>query len=247
MGIYFVHPESEGVAALQSLIKSESKPETATVNEVVVDKAQQELADENHRLHARIKELEEENRDFVEQLIEIEQVNNNLTNLYIASTRLHSELDHDRVVSIIKEVVINFVGAEKFALLMYDENRSIISFETGEGFDAEEFPEISVDMSLWKDVVVDGESYYREGSVVDGSDDPDDPLAAIPLQIHDRCLGVLAIYQLFVQKEKFEQVDYQLFSMMAEHAATALFSSSLYGRSERKRETYKGLMDLLLN
>ncbi|NIQ10252.1 MAG: diguanylate phosphodiesterase, partial [Gammaproteobacteria bacterium] len=60
-----------------------------------------------------------------EQLIEIEQVNNNLTNLYIASTKLHSELDHDRVVSIIKEVVINFVGAEKFALLMYDENRAI--------------------------------------------------------------------------------------------------------------------------
>ncbi len=247
MGIYFVHPESEGVAALQELIKAESNPEPATVNEVVVDKEQQQLANENQRLHARIKELEEENRDFVEQLIEIEQVNNNLTNLYIASTKLHSELDHDRVVSIIKEVVINFVGAEKFALLMYDENRAIINFETGEGFDADEFPELFVDEGLWKEVVIDGESYYREGSVVKGSDDPDAPLAAIPLQIHDRCLGVLAIYQLFVQKEKFEQVDYQLFSMMAEHAATALFSSSLYGRSERKRETYKGLMDLLLN
>jgi hypothetical protein len=59
-------------------------------------------------------------------------------------------------------------------------------------------------------------------------------------------MGVLAIYHLFVQKEKFEQVDYQLFSMMAEHAATALFSSSLYSASERKRETYKGFMDLLL-
>ena len=91
-----------------------------------------------------------------------------------------------------------------------------------------------------------GESFYQEGSVVAGSDDQMVPLAAIPLLINGRCMGVLAIYHLFVQKEKFEQVDYQLFSMMAEHAATALFSSSLYGASERKRETYKGLMDFLL-
>jgi hypothetical protein len=34
--------------------------------------------------------------------------------------------------------------------------------------------------------------------------------------------------------------------MMAEHAATAIFSSSLYEESERKRETYRGVMDLLL-
>ncbi len=143
--------------------------------------------------------------------------------------------------------MINFVGAEKFALLMYDEDKSALRFETGEGFTAEQFPELSVSEGIWKDVVKDGESYYREGSVVDSSDEPDAPLAAIPLQINERCLGVLSIYQLFVQKDKFEQVDYQLFSMMAEHAATALFSSSLYGASERKRETYKGLMDLLLN
>ena len=54
------------------------------------------------------------------------------------------------------------------------------------------------------------------------------------------------IYRLLVQKEKFEAIDFHLFSMMAEHAATALFSSGLYEKSERKRETYRGMMDLLL-
>jgi len=246
MGIYFVHPESEGVKSLQSLASASVPSEEVPAEEKIVDRAQKELAEENQRLLARIEELEEENREFAEQLVEIEQVNNNLTNLYIASTRLHSELDHDRVVSIIKEVAINFVGAEKFALLMYDENGSLLNFEAGEGFEDEEFPSLSVENGLWKEVVNDGESYYQEGNVVGGSDDPLAPIAAIPLRIDDRCLGVLAVYHLFVQKEKFEQVDYQLFSMMAEHAAIALFTSSLYGASERKRETYKGLMDLLL-
>lgn len=245
MGIYFVHPESEGVEALQSLLSDPAAGDQAPAIEPV-DKAQSALAEENQRLLARINELEEENQDFADQLVEIEQVNNNLTNLYIASTRLHSELDHDRVVSIIKEVAINFVGAEKFALLMYDKETSILSFESGEGFESGEFPEISVENGLWKEVVECGESFYQENSVVEGSDDPAVPLAAIPLKIDERCLGVLAVYHLFVQKDKFEPVDYQLFSMMAEHAAIALFSSSLYGASERKRETYKGLMDLLL-
>ncbi len=246
MGIYFVHPESDGVKALQSLVTSDKGVTPETPEKVAVNKAQAELAEENQRLLARIGELEDENRDFADQLIEIEQVNNNLTNLYIASTKLHSELDHDRVVTIIKEVVINFVGAEKFALLIHDEGSSSLNYETGEEFSAEDFPTLSAADGLWKDVVENGESFYQEGRVVDGSDDPAIPLAAIPLRINDRSMGVLAIYRLFVQKERFEQVDYQLFSMMAEHAATALFSSSLYGASERKRETYKGLMDLLL-
>lgn len=246
MGIYFVHPESEGVAALQSLVAA------GRIQPVVAPEARgattthAEQADENRRLLARIQELEEENREFAEQLIEIEQINNNLTNLYIASSRLHSELDHDKVVCIIKEVVINFVGAEKFALLLYDENHNALKFESGEGFEASKYPILCAAEGLWQEVVHSGDSYYREGSVNEGSDDPAAPVAAIPLRIHDRSLGVLAIYRLFVQKEKFEPIDYQLFSMMAEHAATALFSSMLYGTAERKRQTYKGLMDLLL-
>jgi len=50
----------------------------------------------------------------------------------------------------------------------------------------------------------------------------------------------------FIQKEQLESIDYQLFSMLGEHAASALFSSTLYGHSERKRQTYQGFVDLLL-
>ena len=246
MGIYFVHPDQEGVSALNDLAAPSAGEPVSQEQANQKDKEQQKLVEENQRLLARISELEEENREFAEQLVEIEEVNNNLTNLYIASTRLHSELDHDRVISIIKEVAINFVGAEKFALLTYDESSTSLNFESGEGFAEGEFPQLSVQDGFWAEVVATGENYFRDDNVADGSDDPFAPIAAIPLRIDDRCMGVLAVYHLFVQKEKFEPVDYQLFSMLAEHAAIALFSSSLYGTSERKRETYKGLMDLLL-
>ena len=204
------------------------------------------LVAENQRLLERIAELEEENRDFAQQLIRTEEVNNSLTNLYIASSRLHSVLHHPQVVEIIKEVVINFVGAEKFALLLFDKETQRLAYETGEGFARERFPDVAEGCGLLWEVMSSGESFFEEGSVVAGSDDPLRPLAAIPLKIHGRTLGVLAVYRLFIQKERFEPLDYQLFSMLAEHAATAIFSASLYERSERKRETYRGFMDLLL-
>ena len=41
-------------------------------------------------------------------------------------------------------------------------------------------------------------------------------------------IGVIAIYSLLIQKEKFSNVDYEPFNLLAGHAATAIFSSRLY-------------------
>ncbi|BCR06732.1 hypothetical protein DESUT3_38010 [Desulfuromonas versatilis] len=249
MGIYFVAPEPQGVRALEELVNQgleSPEPAAQGVAEQVSDPRFLALEDENRRLRRRIAELETENREFAEQIVQIEEINNNLTNLYVASSRLHSVLDRGQVVEIIKEVVINFVGAEKFALLLQEKDSSRLRLEAAEGFEGAEFPEVSAGEGILGSVAAGGPTFLLEGSVVQGSDDPAAPLAAVPLKIHDQTTGVLAIYRLFVQKEKFAPVDHQLFSMMAEHAATALFSSGLYEASERKRETYKGFVDLLL-
>jgi len=243
MGIYFIHPDPLQLRELERASRRMAFPPSDILAEFQADDS--ELRKKNRQLLKRIEELETENREFAEQLIHSEDVNNNLTNLYVASSRLHSVLSREKVVEIIKEVVINFVGAEKFALLMLDKESKELRYETGEGFEGG-FPLIPLGDSLLGNVAHKSESFFKEGTVSGGSDDPFAPLAAIPLKIHGQTMGVLAIYSLFIQKERFEKIDYQLFSMMAEHAATALFSSSLYEESERKRETYKGFMDLLL-
>jgi hypothetical protein len=56
---------------------------------------------------------------------------------------------------------------------------------------------------------------------------------------------VIVIYKLLIQKQAFSNVDYELFSMLAGHAATALFSSKLYSQSERKLTTIQSFLDLL--
>ncbi len=250
-GIYIVHHEPEGTS-LDPSVEAAAVPADAS-NAIMqqVEKLQEQkkrLESDSEHLRLRIRELEEENLDFANQLVRTEEINNNLTNLYVASSRLHSVLNQDQVVDIIKEITINFVGAEKFALLMQPKDSAELEFLTGEGFADGEFPErFAADSNeIFRQVIDDQDIYLVEGSVVEGSNEPMKPLAAIPLVIHGEVTGVLAIYSLLVQKEKFEAIDYQLFSMMAEHAATAIFSSSLYEESERKRETYRGVMDLLL-
>lgn len=251
MGIYFIHPEPQGLLELEAFARAQSqgsevRPEPPPVVLAENPENVSSLHEQNQQLLARIGELEKENLEFAEQLVQSEEVNNNLTNLYVASSKLHSVLDRDQVVDIIKEVVINFVGAEKFALLLCDKEGEALVYRAGEGFSDEGFPDVSSGQGLIGEACSSGEIYLQEGPVEAGSDDPLLPIAAIPLKIGDEVNGVLAIHRLFVQKETFALVDHQLFSMLAEHAATALFSATLYGQSERKRKTYQGMMDLLL-
>ncbi len=56
---------------------------------------------------------------------------------------------------------------------------------------------------------------------------------------------MIAIYRLLQQKERFQPLDFELFTLLAGHAATALFSSKLYERSEKKLSELQGFLDLL--
>jgi CheY-like chemotaxis protein len=251
-GVYVVHqePTAVSVETTPSVASSEEQGAVDIRDERLkrLQSENEQLTNTSDQLRQQVRELEEENLDFANQIVRTEEINNNLTNLYIASSRLHSVLDLEQVAEIIKEITINFVGAEKFGLLLYKKGSEKLDFMMGEGFDEGEFPAtIAIDQNeIFKQTVQDQESFFVVDSVLEGSDDPYRPLAAIPLVIHGDVIGMLAIYRLLVQKAKFEAIDFHLFSMMAEHAATALFSSGLYEKSERKRETYRGMMDLLL-
>ena len=42
--------------------------------------------------------------------MQVERQNSELINLYVASHRLHSTLEYDQVVQIVKEIAINLLG-----------------------------------------------------------------------------------------------------------------------------------------
>jgi len=209
----------------------------------------QQLTEENRRIQLRFREVEEENKDFANRYIEIEEQNNNLANLYVASYQLHSTLDFREVIQIVQEIVINLIGAEAFAILLLDEKTNELKTIASEGEDVMPgLPGISARLGdgVLGEVAKTGESYYinqdAEGS---GRVALDKPLAAVPLKIKEHVIGLISIYKLLQQKDSFSAVDYELFSLLAAHAATAIFSSKLYSQSERKLNTIQSFLDLL--
>jgi transcriptional regulator with GAF, ATPase, and Fis domain len=188
--------------------------------------------------------VEEENQDFATRYVEIEQENNNLANLYIASYQLHSTLDFREVLQIITEIIINLIGAEEFAIMLLDEKINELQAVATEGLSREDIPSVKFGSGIVGQVAKTGESYFAE-DVADDSPGELKPMVCIPLQIKEHVIGVLVIYKLLIQKTKFADVDYELFTLLAGHAATAIFSSRLYSDSERKLSTIQGFLDLL--
>ncbi len=227
----------------------ESEHGEATTEEIQRLRAEiQQLTEENRRIQERFREVEEENKDFANRYIEIEEQNNNLANLYVASYQLHSTLDFKEVIQIVQEIVINLIGAEAFAILLLDEKTNDLRAIACEGEDV--VPGIEnlsarLGEGVLGSVAKTGESYYINQDVEGGRVTMEKPLAAVPLKIKEHVIGLIAIYKLLQQKDSFSAVDYELFSLLAAHAATAIFSSKLYSQSERKLNTIQSFLDLL--
>jgi transcriptional regulator with GAF, ATPase, and Fis domain len=206
------------------------------------------LESEKEDLHKHFEQVTAENQDFATRYVEVEEENNNLANLYVASYQLHSTMDFDEVQQIITEIVINLIGAQVFMVALVDPKTDVVRPVSVEGFDAAAMPEIKVGEGRIGQVVSSGESYIVTEIAAVKDDAPFDiqaPLVAVPLKIKETVLGALCIYRFLQQKKKFANVDYELFTLLAGHAATAIFSSKLYTESKRKLQTLQGLLQLM--
>jgi transcriptional regulator with GAF, ATPase, and Fis domain len=205
-----------------------------------------ELERQNRRLEKRILELEEENKDFAEKYMEIEEQNNNLANLYVASYQLHSTLNFKEVISNVVEIIINLVGAEIFSIMLLDEKTKELVVVASEGVDTEEQKRVALGKGSIGEVATTGEPFFEDLSAPGEREaEFEKPIACVPLKFREEVIGVISINKLFVQKENFTSVDYDLFSLLAQHASTAIFSSKLYSQSERKLSTIQGFLDLM--
>jgi len=204
----------------------------------------EELEREKAAIMERIRQVEAENQDFAARYVEIEAENNNLANLYIASYQLHSTLDFREVLQIIVEIIINLIGAEEFAVMLLDEKVYELRAVASEGVTCEELPVVRLGDGIIGEQARTGENYFVK-DVAAYSREFLNPMVCIPLKIKERVIGVIVIYALLVQKKEFDPVDYELFTLLAGHAATAIFSAKLYSESERKLSTIQSFIGLL--
>ncbi|PYS96818.1 MAG: diguanylate phosphodiesterase [Acidobacteria bacterium] len=204
-----------------------------------------ELEKERDDLLRRFRQVEEINRSFASRYDEIESQNNQLANLYVASYQLHATLNFAEVVDTVREILINLVGAEAFALYWVDEKAGHLKTEASQGMGDALPSSVRAGSGPLARAAREGESYYADPLPEDPRVDPARPIACIPLKIGPGVIGVIAIYRLLQQKERFTPLDFEMFTLLAGHAATALFSSKLYQRSEQKLSNLQGFLDML--
>jgi transcriptional regulator with GAF, ATPase, and Fis domain len=223
------------------------QPSAPLSEDAALSKLQEQIAaleQEKEEILGRIKEVEEENVDFANRYVDVENENNMLANLYIASYQLHSTLDFNEVLQIILEIVINLIGAEQFGVMLLDDKTNSLRAFASEGIERDELPIVELGEGVIGQMAKTGENYFVD-DLLHYEKDLTNPMVCIPLKIKEHVIGVIVIYTLLEQKSRFAEVDYELFTLLAGHAATAIFSSKLYSESERKLTTIQGFIDLM--
>lgn len=236
--------ENERLRLLAATQRSNSKiQEKSEVPAEALNRLEMEnrrYKEELEQLRQTLMEVEAENKEFAQKYVSVEQQHSSLANLYVASYQLHSTLNFKDVINIMKEIVINLIGSEMFGIYLKDEELNELRLVTHEGLEGEKNLPISLGIGLIGRAAESGRIYFGENNGA-----ASDPIACIPLKIQDRLLGLIVIYQLLRQKDGFTPVDLDLLSLMADHAATAVYCSQLHSLSERKLHTMQNMLQLL--
>ena len=203
------------------------------------------LEKERKALAERLKNVEAENRDFADLYVKAQEQSEAINNLYVASHRLHATLDAAEVMNIIKEILIELIGAEEFGVLLIEKKKNALELALGEGVE-KRLPAglLPLGDGVIGEVTVSGEPFFFEPKTP-VEKEAGLPLAAIPLQINGSSVGVIVIYKLLIQKAGFSTIDHDLLQLLAAHAASALISAKLHGEMDRRLKTVEGFMQLM--
>jgi len=160
---------------------------------------------------------------------DVEIANANLANLYVASHSIHLSLDREHVLSSVHEVIVNLIGCEEFAILEAPPAGGLPMVTSSRGLSAERCAALMADEGCI------GESIRTATTWVDDGCAPAEGAeagltACIPLEIDGRVLGAIAIFRLLAHKDGLTALDHELFGLLATHAASALYCSTLRAR-----------------
>ncbi|HEY5998435.1 MAG TPA: GAF domain-containing protein [bacterium] len=176
-------------------------------------------------IKTRFDQLNRQSEDFRERYQEVERQNENLLNLYVSGYQLHSTLDEETALSVVREILLNLVGAEAFALWLVDGasgRMTLLSLTDESGLEDGVRPRIPAEAL---DSLRAGNSWFgRERR--DG-----DPLCCVPLKLEERTVGAISIHRLLTQKPEFTGLDEEILGLLAAQAAATLIGARLYSRS----------------
>lgn len=177
-------------------------------------------------LREQLMEIETASARYAAQYSQVEQQNSNLANLYVASYQLAGTVDRDAVLQAIQEIVANLIGSEEIGIYEMNEARTQLVLAASFGIDAVRMARIDVGRGTIGAAASTGELYV---SPTNGPD-ADNLTACIPLRVDGTVIGAVVIFGLLAHKPVLNDVDREMFDLLAVHAATSLYCANLHAR-----------------
>jgi signal transduction protein with GAF and PtsI domain len=118
------------------------------------------------------------------------------------------------------------VGARSFALYLLDDDRNILVPVISQGVDPNNLATLKLGEGLIGKACATSQSHWVESDPSYGT--VENPSACIPLVLGDRSVGVVVVHSTFEQKNSFVELDFELFKLIAAHAASAIAAARLF-------------------
>ncbi|HEY5145164.1 MAG TPA: GAF domain-containing protein [Polyangiaceae bacterium] len=188
------------------------------------------------RIEERIATIDAERRAYLTKYEEVEAQNTNVSNLYVATLRVHGSIGRSDVLGAIHEIIINLIGCEELAVLEINSTGSTLVLSSSFGIESGPYQRIALGDGIIGDCAVTRRTYVA-GDEWDGTRTAlDDNLTAcIPLIVEGVVTGAIAIFRLLDHKPKLEPIDHELFALLGTHAAMALHYTTLVERLGGRR------------
>jgi transcriptional regulator with GAF, ATPase, and Fis domain len=195
------------------------------------------------KLERELEEVDRDREDLTSRLVEAENQLSRLMGLYVATFQLHATLDPSEVQATIAEIAVDLLGAERFILLLRDQETNDCEVALERGLEEETSGLYSNGRYKGGDPLVD--AALEDGVLRMGPDEFTEVIAAVPLRVQDAIVGALVITKLFDHKAILRTEDRDLLDLLAAHAASALFAARVYSRTDRKLRTLENLVSLV--
>ncbi len=218
--------------ALRSLLGELESEKTTLENQFILARKQLDCnKGEQARLRRHLSTIETDRHLYANRYEEIEQLNTNLAKLYVSSYQLHGTLDREEVLAIIQEIIFNLVGCEEVAIFEPDSGDSLNLLTSSFDIDKKRYGRIPLGSGIIGRVAETDEPYFKVESAGDqATTEEDDLTACIALKVNGKLMGAIAIFALLPQKQGLEELDHELFDLLATHASMALYCAGLHSQ-----------------
>lgn len=190
------------------------------------------LEEEKSNLNEQANTRHKENLNYIGRYREMEKELDTMASLYVASYQLHATLEPSEVLSVIEQMLMQFIGASSFVIYLKQSRDSKDVLVPIHAFHCEN---VSGQVIQWDDegpIIEAAKNKKNYISDVSREREGNEPLACIPIMLGDTVIGVISILDLLEQKNQFVDVDFELFKLLALHSASAIIGAGLLSQAK---------------